>query len=128
MHIYQLVFISTLGIQFRNESISINNAISSLLCCHQLPGQCILKLPIGMYYQQNRSTSCPIERPYGHLQQLLLITSVTVKINPGTTRLRYHCGEHNRDVKNSESSIACHSYNKQYHKGCLSLGDQVFDC
>ena len=35
MHIYQLVFISILGIQFRIELTSVNNTTSSLLCCCQ---------------------------------------------------------------------------------------------
>lgn len=55
MDIYQLVFISILDIQFRNESISINNTTSSLLCCHQFSKQCISKLTIAVYCQQNRS-------------------------------------------------------------------------
>ena len=95
MHIYQLVFISILGIQFRNESISIENTTSSLLCCHQLSNQCISKFTIAVYYQHNRSTSQPITRLYGHLQQLLIIISGTAKINPGPTRLKYPCGQCN---------------------------------
>ena len=87
IYIYQLVFISILGIQFSNESIPIDNAKLSLPCWRQLPEQCISKLSIVMHYQLNQSTSQPIKRPYGFLQQLLLIVSGAVKINPGPVRL-----------------------------------------
>ena len=118
MHIYQLVFISILGLQFRNESISIENTTSSLLCCCQLSKRCISELSIAVY-----STSRPIKRSYGCLQQLLLIISGTAEINPGpTTKLKYPCGQCNHAVKNSENSIACDSCSKWYHKDCLSMG------
>ena len=42
--------------------------------------------------------------------------------------LKYPCGQCNHAVKNSENLIACDSCSKWYHKDCLSLGDQVFDC
>ena len=101
MHIYQLVFISILGLQFRNKSISIENTTSSLLCCCQLSKRCISKLSIAVY-----STSRPIKRSYGCLQQLLLIISGTAEINPGpTTKLKYPCGQCNHAVKNSEIQL-----------------------
>ena len=40
-----------------------------------------------MHYQLNRSTLQPIKRPYGFLQQLLLIVSGAVKIYPGPVKL-----------------------------------------
>ena len=128
MLIYQLVFISILGFHFRNESISIENTTSSLLCCRQLSKRCISKLSVAVYYKQNRSTSQPIKRSYGCLQQFLFIISGTVEINPEPTRLKYACGQCNHAVKNPENLIACDSCSKWYHKDCLSMGDQVFDC
>ena len=65
---------------------------------------------------------------YASLLQLLLLISGTVELNPGPTKLKYPCGFCNRAVKNSQTSIACDSCNKWFHKGCLPMGDQVFDC
>ena len=102
--IYQLVFISILCIHFRNESISIENTTSSLLCCRQLSKRCISKLSVAVYYKQNRSTSRPLKRSYGCLRQLLFIISGTFEINPEPTRLKYACGQCNHAVKNPENS------------------------
>ena len=127
MYIYQLVFISILGIIFRN-SIQVSNLnqpynITPLL----LSSVQVMYLKVAMYYQQNKSTSQPIN-PYGCLQQLLLMISGTVKINPAPARLKYPCSQCNCAVKKYESSVTCASCNNWYHKGCFSMGDQVFHC
>ena len=87
-----------------------------------------LKIINHYVYQQNRSNSQPIKCLCGCLQQLLLIISDTVKINPVPTRLKYPWGQCNHAVKNSEHSVTCDLCSKWYHKGCLSVGDQIFDC
>jgi len=63
--------------------------------------------------------------PHASLQQLLLIISGTIKVNPGPGN---SCGECSRAVKNSGKSIACDLCDKWYHFECVSMGDQVFDC
>ena len=51
-----------------------------------------------------------------------------VEINPGPHKLKFPCGECKKAVKNSENAISCDKCNIWYHKGCLTIGDQVFDC
>ena len=129
MHLCQIVFIALLGFQYRAESITIKNTKWSLLCCREISKNCYSKFSLAFHYNERlRLGHKTFKRPYGCLQQLLLIISGTVEINPGPINLKFPCGNCNGAVKKKDNSIACDSCNKWYHKDCLSMGDQVFNC
>ena len=84
-------------------------------------------MSVAFLYQENRCRPCKMD-PSVFLQQLLLIISETVEINPGPGKIKFPCGECSSAVKNSQKSIACDLCNNWYHSECVSMGDQVFDC
>ena len=99
------------------------------MCCREISKNCYSKFSLAFHYNERlRLGHKTFKRPYGCLQQLLLIISGTVEINPGPINLKFPCGNCNGAVKKKDNSIACDSCNKWYHKDCLSMGDQVFNC
>ena len=64
-------------------------------------------------------------KTYNLIQGLLLIISGSVEKNLGSHRLKFPCGLCKKAVKKSENAISCDKCNIWYHKGCLSMGDQV---
>ena len=62
------------------------------------------------------------------LQQLLLIISGSVELNPGpTSKVKYPCGECRKAVTTG-ASIACDLCNQWFHRKCSSMSDQIYDC
>ena len=62
------------------------------------------------------------------LQQMLLIISGTVELNPGPSqKLKYPCGECQKAVS-SGASIACDLCNQWFHLKCTNISDQIYQC
>ena len=122
----QLVFIFLIGLQYGTESLEIANAPNSLLCCRELHDHELSSFSLALNYQIDRN-----KIPKNHcvaLQQLLLVLSGSVEINPGPRlrKVKFPCGKCSKAVKNTDKSIACDDCNLWYYKECVSLGDPDF--
>ena len=123
----QMVFVSL--IEFLWDKIAnVYNASNSLLCCRELQDHELTTFSLAWNFQRNRN-KLP-KRHFVAIQQLLLILSGTVEINPGPMRkkVKFPCGQCSKAVKNTDNSIACDTCNLWYHQECASLGYQTFDC
>jgi len=84
-------------------------------------------MSIALTYQEHRNYPHKMN-PSVSLQQILLILSGTVEVNPGpVSKLKYPCGECNKAVS-SGASIACDICNQWFHLNCTSMSDQIFEC
>ena len=127
MHFLRLMFVLFLGLQLTTTEISTAYQGNSLLCCKITSDVEIRLMSIAFLYQENRCHPYKMD-PSVSLQQLLLVISGTVEINPGPGKIKFPCGECSRAVRNSQKSIACDLCNNWYHSECVTMGDQVFDC
>lgn len=127
MYFPRLIIVLFLGLQLATHHVSTMYQEKSLLCCKVTSPTEIHMMSIALFYQENRSNPYKMS-PRASLQQLLLIMSGTVEINPGPGKPKFPCGECKKSVKNSEKSIACDICNQWHHVGCVSMGEQMFDC
>ena len=62
------------------------------------------------------------------IEQLLLLLSGSVEINPGPQGVKFPCGECNKSVKSSQNSIACDECQQWFHQDCLKMSNTIFEC
>ena len=127
MHLSQLLFIGLLGIRFGTELITINNKIDSLLCSHKLSETYLTNSSIALRQQWLvRPHTNRANKTYGLIQQLLLKVEM-LRQTLDHINWNFHVVSARKQWKTLKK-LSCDKFNIWYHKGCLSMGDQVFDC
>ena len=85
MNLNRFFFVLLLGIRFGADSTSINNFETSLLCCRELSSYEVSNFSMAFHHELNRKQ--PSKSTSTILQQLLLLLSGTVEINPGPSSI-----------------------------------------
>eukprot|EP00111_Clytia_hemisphaerica_P010869 TCONS_00031794-protein len=126
MILSRMLLIAMLSWQLTECQISLNQA-NSLLCCKILSKNEISLFSFAITYQENRYHPCKTKTS-AILQQMLLIISGNVELNPGPSqKLKYPCGECQKAVS-SGASIACDLCNQWFHLKCTNMDDQIYQC
>ena len=126
MHIIQLIYVVLFGLQLNTEKITTDTQGDSLMCSRLTSVSESNTMSIALYYQGRRARPHKTSS-FGNLQQLLLILSGTVEVNPGPSRIKFPCVECGQAVK-TENSIACDACNCWFHSCCTSISEVLFQC
>jgi hypothetical protein len=127
MNVLRIIFLFTTCLQLTTCKISTIHQEKFLLCCRVLSFTETKQMSIALLYQENRARQFKMHSQ-ATIQQLLLVISGTVEVNPGPRNIKFPCRECSNAVKRSQRSIAFYLYDKWYHIECVSMGDRVFDC
>ena len=126
MKIFQILSLVAICWHLASSELWLNQD-NSLLCCKIMSTNEISLFSFAFLYQENRNYPCKMNTS-ATLQQLLLIISGMVELNPGpSSKLKYPCGECRKAVS-SGASIACDICNKWFHQKCTSMSDQIYEC
>ena len=123
MDLFRIASLLIICWQFASSEITIQAQENSLLCCKLLSQNELNAMSIAFIYQDNRSKQYQSNLQES-IQQLLLIMSGTVEVNPGP---KYPCGECHKAVS-SGASIACDICNQWFHFKCTSMSNNIYEC
>ena len=123
MKLFKITSLLVICWQIASSEITTSAQGNSLLCCKLLSQNELNAMSIAFIYQDNRSKHHQTNLQES-IQQLLLVMSGTVEVNPGP---KYPCGECHKAVS-SGASIACDICNQWFHLNCTSMSNNIFEC